>query len=144
MFEVCHQTSVNVKDKVSKDEPAGVVYQIHRSDCDAAAYVGETERSLCKCVSEHHRSSSPLGHHLNQCRHSFSEKEVSAFSTRRMIGSQMGLRKPSTSPGRAPPWTETGEGTPSWPSTGRSSSHMTRFQHPGHVMTCQRSSHQLT
>ena len=75
MFEVCHQTSVNVKDKVSKDEQAGVVYQIQCTDCDAA-YVGETERSLCKCMSEHHRGSSPVGHHLNQCRHSFSEKKV--------------------------------------------------------------------
>ena len=53
-------------------------------------------------------------------------------------------RTPFTSPGRAPPWTETGEGTPSRPSTGRSSSHVTRFQHPGHVTTRHRSSHQLT
>ena len=67
---------VHPKDKVPKDERAGVVHQIQCSDCDAA-YVVETERSLRKRVSEHHRSSSPVGHHLNQRRHSFSEKEVS-------------------------------------------------------------------
>ena len=67
---------VHPKDKVSKDERAGVVYQIQCSDCDAA-YIGEIERSLRKRVSEHHHSSSPVGHHLNQRRHSFSEKEVS-------------------------------------------------------------------
>ena len=49
-----------------------------------------------------------------------------------------------SSPGRAPPWTETGGGTPSRPSTGRSSSHVTRFQHLGHVTMQHRSSHQLT
>ena len=64
------------KDKVPKDEKAGLVYQIQCSDCDVV-YVGETERSLRKRVSEHHSSSSPVGHHLNQRRHSFSEKEVS-------------------------------------------------------------------
>ena len=67
---------VHPKDKVPEDERAGAVYQIQCSDCDAA-YVGETERSLRKRVSEHHRSSSPVGHHLNQRRHSFSEREVS-------------------------------------------------------------------
>ena len=69
---------VHPKDKVPKDEKAGVVYQIKCGNCEAA-YVGETERSLRKRVSEHHRSSSPVGHHLEDRRHSFSDQDVSVL-----------------------------------------------------------------
>ncbi len=67
---------VHPKDKVKKYDKTGVVYQIQCSDCDSS-YVGETERSLKKRISEHQRSSSPVGAHMIERHHSFSEKEVS-------------------------------------------------------------------
>lgn len=77
-FNTIRSHLVHPKDKVPKDERTGVVYQIQCGDCDAT-YVGETERSLRKRVSEHHRSSSPVGEHLQHRKHSFSDQEVSVL-----------------------------------------------------------------
>ncbi len=67
---------VHPKDKVKPEEKAGVVYKIECADCEAT-YVGETERTLKKRVSEHHRQSSPVGHHMGYRRHSFTQDNVS-------------------------------------------------------------------
>ena len=64
------------KDRVAKEEQAGVVYKIDCASCDAS-YVGETERRLKKRVAEHHRASSPVGHHLNYNQHSLDNDSVS-------------------------------------------------------------------
>ena len=69
---------VHPKDKITKDEKAGLVYHIKCGGCDAS-YVGETERNLKKRVSEHHRSSSPVGAHMERNQHSFSKEEVSVL-----------------------------------------------------------------
>ena len=58
------------------EEKSGVVYKIECSDCEAT-YVGETERSLKKRISEHHRDSSPVGHHMGYRKHSFTQDNVS-------------------------------------------------------------------
>ena len=67
---------VHPKDKITKEEKAGLVYHVKCGDCDAT-YVGETERNLKKRINEHHRSSSPIGQHMDQRRHSFSSEGVS-------------------------------------------------------------------
>ncbi len=69
---------VHPKDKVPKELKTGVVYQIQCSDCDAT-YVGETKCSVKKQVSEHHRSSSPVSHHLTYRKHSFSDKDATVL-----------------------------------------------------------------
>ena len=69
---------VHPKDKVSNEEKTGVVYHIKCGDCDYA-YVGETERRLSKRIKEHHRSSSPVGHHLIHRKHSISEQDISVL-----------------------------------------------------------------
>ena len=69
---------VHPKDKISKLDKSGTVYKIKCGDCDAT-YVGETERCLKKRVAEHHRSSSPVGHHMTHQQHTFSESEVSVL-----------------------------------------------------------------
>ena len=63
------------KDKINKEENSGVVYYIQCEDCNAS-YVGETERRLQKRVTEHHRSSSPVGQHLAEMKHTFSDENV--------------------------------------------------------------------
>ena len=67
---------VHPKDKLDKKDKAGLVYHIKCADC-SATYVGETERKLGKRMTEHHKPSSPIGHHLEWNRHTFSDKEVS-------------------------------------------------------------------
>ena len=69
---------VHPKDRVMKEEKAGVVYHIKCSNCESH-YIGETERKLKKRLHEHHRSSSPVGHHTHETQHSFSEDEVSVL-----------------------------------------------------------------
>ena len=69
---------VHPKDKVSNLEKTGVVYHIKCEECDAT-YVGETERRLQKRLKEHHRSSSPVGHHIEYNKHSISEEKVSVL-----------------------------------------------------------------
>ena len=55
-----------------------MVYHIKCGECEAS-YVGEMERRLSKRVKEHHRSSSPIGQHLEERRHSFSDENVSVL-----------------------------------------------------------------
>ena len=69
---------VHPKDKITNEEKAGVVYHIKCGDCDAT-YVGETERRLNKRIKEHHRDSSPVGHHLKDRKHSISERSISVL-----------------------------------------------------------------
>ena len=69
---------VHPKDKVDKDDKAGLVYHVKCGDCDAT-YVGETERNLKKRISEHRQVSSPVGHHLNYNKHSLSKENVSVL-----------------------------------------------------------------
>jgi len=75
-YNTIRASLVHPKDKVPKGEKAGLVYQVKCGDC-SASYVGETERKLNQRISEHHRSSSPIGHHLEWNHHSFSDSEVS-------------------------------------------------------------------
>ena len=67
---------VHPKDKIDKEEQAGVVYKINCGSCEAS-YVGETERRLKKRITEHHRESSPVGHHERYNKHSFDQSDVS-------------------------------------------------------------------
>ena len=67
---------VHPKDKVPKEDKSGVVYHITCGECESS-YVGETERSLKKRLTEHKRSSSPVGHHMEYHKHTFSKAEVS-------------------------------------------------------------------
>ncbi len=53
-----------------------IIVKIECADCEAK-YVGETERSLRKWISEHHRDSSPVGHHMGYQKHSFTSNNVS-------------------------------------------------------------------
>ena len=69
---------VHPKDKIKKEDKAGVVYHIQCSECDSH-YIEETERKLKKRIQEHHRSSSPVGHHTQEFQHSFSETEVAVL-----------------------------------------------------------------
>ena len=69
---------VHPKDKIPKDDKAGVVYHLKCNDCESH-YIGETERKLRKRIHEHHRSSSPVGQHTKDTHHTFSEKEVSVL-----------------------------------------------------------------
>ncbi len=66
------------KDKIAKDQKTGMVYQIKCADCEAS-YVGETERNVKKRMSEHQRSASPVGHHMDYRKHSFSCDNVSVL-----------------------------------------------------------------
>ena len=69
---------VHPKDKTERLEQAGVVYKIQCNDCPDL-YVGETERRLNTRFKEHHRSSSPVGLHVEQRRHSIDEGSVSVL-----------------------------------------------------------------
>ena len=66
---------VHPKDKVELTERAGLVYYIQCGGC-SASYVGETERNLQKRIKEHHRTTSPVGHHLNYNKHPFNNDNV--------------------------------------------------------------------
>ena len=70
------QRLVHPKDKLDKMDQAGVVYKIQCKDCPAS-YVGETERRLKTRVSEHRRTSSPVGHHTDYNAHSVDATSVS-------------------------------------------------------------------
>ena len=67
---------VHPKDKINTLDQAGVVYRIQCNDCPSL-YVGETERRLKTRVKEHHRTSSPVGHHTDYNNHSISDNSVS-------------------------------------------------------------------
>ena len=67
---------VHPKDSVDRLQQAGVVYKIKCNDCPEL-YVGETERRLNARYKEHHRSSSPVGLHMEQRRHSIDDNSVS-------------------------------------------------------------------
>ena len=54
------------------------MYKIQCNDCPEL-YVGETERRLDARYKEHHRSSSPVGLHMEQRRHSIEEDNVSVL-----------------------------------------------------------------
>ena len=69
---------VRPKDKLDRLDQAGVVYKIACQDC-TATYVGETERKLNTRFKEHHRSSSPVGLHMEQRRHSIDNESVSVL-----------------------------------------------------------------
>ena len=77
-YNTIRQALVHPKDKVPLGDQTGVVYKIQCADCDAS-YVGETERTLKKRVTEHHRSSSPVGHHTSYNHHQFSHSDVSVL-----------------------------------------------------------------
>ena len=74
-FNTLKSKLVHPKDKIKKEENSGVVYHIQCDNSDAT-YVGETKRTLQKRVSEHHRSSSPVGQHLAERKHTFSDDNV--------------------------------------------------------------------
>ena len=63
---------------INRLDQAGVMYKIACNDCDAT-YVGETERKLNTRFKEHHRSSSPVGQHMEHRRHSVDEGSVSVL-----------------------------------------------------------------
>ncbi len=63
------------KDKPEKLDKSGVVYNIQCEDCPSK-YVGETERSLAKRLTEHKRASSPVGSHMTDRGHKFDPKNV--------------------------------------------------------------------
>ena len=77
-FNTIREHLVHPKDKLAKEDQAGVVYKIScgSGSCEAS-YVGETERKLSKRVSEHHRESSPVGHHERFNQHKFNQSDVS-------------------------------------------------------------------
>ena len=77
-FNTIRGRLVHPKDKLDRLEQAGVVYKIACNDC-TATYVGETERKLNTRFKEHHRSSSPVGHHMEYRRHSMDEGSVSVL-----------------------------------------------------------------
>ena len=77
-FNTLRSRLVHPKDKITNDEKAGLVYHVKCSDC-SSNYVGETERNLKKRINEHHRTSSPIGLHMDQRRHSFSAEGVSVL-----------------------------------------------------------------
>ena len=77
-FNTIRGRLVHPKDKLDRLDQAGVVYRIACNDCDAT-YVGETERKLNTRFKEHHRSSSPVGQHMEDRRHSVDETSVSVL-----------------------------------------------------------------
>ena len=77
-FNTIRERLVHPKDKLDRLDQAGVVYKISCNDCDAT-YVGETERKLNTRFKEHHRSSSPVGQHMEDRRHSVDEESVSVL-----------------------------------------------------------------
>ncbi len=70
-FNTLRSKLFHPKDKVDKSDRTGVVYHIKCPCCDSN-YVGETERNIRQRMKEHHRSSSPVGHHMDFNKHNFS------------------------------------------------------------------------
>ena len=77
-FNTIRGRLVHPKDQLDRLDQAGVVYKISCNDCDAT-YVGETERKLNTRFKEHHRSSSPVGQHMELRRHSVDKESVSVL-----------------------------------------------------------------
>ena len=71
-FNTLRSKLFHPKDKVEKSNRSGVVYHV-KCPCCNSNYVGETERNIRKRMKEHHRSSSPVGHHMEFHKHSFSD-----------------------------------------------------------------------
>ena len=69
---------VHPKDKLDKLDQAGVVYKIECKECDDT-YVGESARQLKDRFNEHHRSSSPVGQHLKERRHSIDNDSIAVI-----------------------------------------------------------------
>ena len=63
------------KDKPKKCDRSCVVYGIQCNDC-SSYYVGETERQLRKRLQEHKRKTSPVGAHMIQEGHKFTDDNV--------------------------------------------------------------------
>ena len=82
---------VHPKDKIPMEEKAGLVYMIQCGDCNAK-YLGETERKLNKRIKEHHKPSSPVGHHIQYNDHNFEKDNVKVLQ----LESAEGWQKPST------------------------------------------------
>ena len=106
-FDTIRKRLKSPKDKNSISNMCGVVYQLECSEW-GENYIGETERPLKKRLNEHHRDSSPVGHHLSYSGHHL---------TGTAPGSKVALRRPSTSAAAAPPWTVTKADTTSPTST---------------------------
>ena len=53
----------------------GVVYQLTCHDCEAS-YIGETERALKQRLKEHHKDSSPVGHHMGYNNHELDSQNI--------------------------------------------------------------------
>ena len=135
---------VHPKDKIKKEDKAG--YKIECSECEAK-YVGETEWTLKKRITEHHRNSYPVGHHMEYQRHFFSHGmlnstqsiisllKMSEWRTKSLRGSNAEWRNPYTSCLRIHLWTGTGSGTCFLPYTVKYSptSHVTPPQIRDHV-----------
>ena len=67
------------KDKTDKLDQSGVIYKIDCGDCDKGVYIGETERSLKKRITEHKRESSPVATHMATNNHRFSPNNITVL-----------------------------------------------------------------
>ena len=74
-FNSIRSRLVHPKDKIPMEDKAGLVYLIQCGDCNAK-YDGETERKLNKRIKEHHKASSPVGHHIQYNEHTFEKDNV--------------------------------------------------------------------
>ena len=63
------------KDKDNPQDKCGVVYQLTCHDCEAS-YIGETERALKQKLKEHHKDSSPVGHHMGYNNHELDSQNI--------------------------------------------------------------------
>ena len=63
------------KDKDNPQDKCGVVYQLTCHDCEAS-YIGETERALKQRLKEHHKDSSPVGHHMGYNNHELDSQNI--------------------------------------------------------------------
>ncbi len=63
------------KNKPEKLDKSGVEYNIQYEDCPSK-YVGETESSLVKRLTEHKHASSPVGSHMTDRGHKFDPNNV--------------------------------------------------------------------
>ena len=75
-FNTIRERLVHPKDKIETLDQAGGVYRIGCDDCEEI-YIGESERKLRVRFKEHHRSSSPVGHHLEYNDHKITEDSMS-------------------------------------------------------------------
>ena len=74
-FNTIRSRLVHPKDKIDTLDQAGAVYQIGCDDCEVI-YIGESERKMRVRYKEHHRSSSPVGHHLDFNEHKITEDSM--------------------------------------------------------------------